>query len=172
VRVTYLPEDSSRSLQPESGIVRQKAVTKRMEERTMELILLLLLVVFGFVGYGMLKRYLLDQALGKQREMAHKERIIAMEKGLPIENLQSLEQPMVFNGSLQEKVLVWVRLAALGTGLVLIPAGVGICVAFYFSGVTDLQPAWTVGLIPVLCGFGLLLFFMLSKRFKEDLKSE
>ncbi len=138
----------------------------------MEVLLFLLLVVFGFVGYGMLKRFLLDQTLVKQREMIHKERIMAMEKGLPIDNLQLPEHTVMSDGSLQEKVLVWVRLIALGFGLFLIPAGIGICIAFHFSGNLDLQPVWTVGLIPILCGFGLLLFFLLSKGFKEDLKSK
>jgi len=137
----------------------------------MEVLLFLLLVIFGLVGYGMLKRFLLDQTLVKQREMVHKERIMAMEKGLPVDNLQLPERPEVSDSSIQEKVLVWVRIIALGFGLFLIPAGIGICVAFHYSGAVDLQPVWTVGLIPILCGFGLLLFFLLSKGFKEDLKS-
>lgn len=138
----------------------------------MELILLLLLVIFGCVGYGMLKRYLLDQALVKRREMVHKERIIAMEKGLPIENLQLGEEPLHVPGPSQEKVLVWVRLASLCVGLLLLLAGVGICIAFHFTSVSDLHDIWTIGVIPVLAGVGLLLFFVLSKGFKENLKSE
>ena len=138
----------------------------------MELILLLLLVIFGCVGYGMLKRYLLDQALVKRREMVHKERIIAMEKGLPIENLQSGEEPLLIPGPSQEKVLVWVRLGSLCVGLFLVLGGAGICVAFYFTSVSDLREVWTVGVIPLLVGVGLLLFFALSKSFKENLKSE
>ncbi|HUV12082.1 MAG TPA: hypothetical protein VMY18_00495 [Acidobacteriota bacterium] len=138
----------------------------------MELILLLLLAIFGCVGYGMLKRYLLDQALVKRREMVHKERIIAMEKGLPIENLQSGDESLIIPGSSQEKVLVWVRLASLCVGLFLLLAGAGICIAFHFTSVSDLRDIWTIGVIPVLAGVGLLLFFVLSKGFKENLKSE
>jgi hypothetical protein len=138
----------------------------------MELILLLVLVIFGCVGYGMLKRYLLDQSLVKQREMVHKERITAMEKGLPIENLQSVVESPTITSPSQEKVLVWVRLVSLFFGLFLILAGAGTCIAFYISELSDLRDAWSVGLIPVLAGVGLLLFFVLSKNFKENLKSE
>lgn len=138
----------------------------------MELILFLVLVIFGFVGYGILKHYLLDQALVKRREMVHKERILAMEKGLSIEDLQSPEEPLVLNSSSQEKTLAWVRLASLGIGLVLILGGVGICGAFYITEVAEVQEVWPLGLIPLLCGAGLLLFFLLSKSFKESLKSK
>jgi hypothetical protein len=138
----------------------------------MELILLLVLVIFGCVGYGMLKRYLLDQSLVKQREMVHKERITAMEKGLPIENLQSVVESPTITSPSQEKVLVWVRLVSLFLGLFLVLAGAGVCIAFYISELSDLRDAWSVGLIPVLAGVGLLLFFVLSKNFKENLKSE
>ena len=94
-----------------------------------------------------------------------------MEKGLSIEHMQS-EEPLELNNSGQEKMLVWVRMAALGVSLVLIPGGIGICGAFYFSKVAEINEMWTIGLIPFLCGGGLLLFFLLSKNFKASLKSE
>lgn len=138
----------------------------------MEVILLLVLVIFGCIGYGMLKRYLLDQAQVRRREMVHKERMTAMEKGLPIENLEFVDEPVTTSSRSQEKVLVWVRLVSLCTGLVCVLGGVGISVAFYYSSISDLREAWTVGTIPVLAGVGLLLFFAMSKSFKESLKSE
>ena len=84
------------------------------------LLTLLTLVVFGFVGFGILQRFLRSQSVGRRREMIHKERMAAMEKGLPIDSLGSDQDLVMENGASgqnQEKVLVWVRLVALCLGL-------------------------------------------------------
>ena len=136
------------------------------------LLTLLTLVVFGFVGFGILQRFLRSQSVGRRREMIHKERMAAMEKGLPIDSLGSDQDLVMENGASgqnQEKVLVWVRLVALCLGLFFLLGGIGMCLAFHFAHFQDLNTIWTVGFIPVLGGIGLLLFVVLSRGFKSSL---
>jgi hypothetical protein len=138
----------------------------------MELLALLTLVVFGFVGFGILQKFLRGQSVGRHREMIHKERMAAMEKGLPIDSLgvdQELTMKNEVSGQNQEKVLVWVRLVALCLGLFFLLVGIGMCIAFHFAHMQDLNTIWTVGFIPVLGGIGLLLFVVLSRGFKSSL---
>jgi len=138
----------------------------------MELLALVTLVVFGFVGFGILQKFLRSQSVGRRREMIHKERMAAMEKGLPIDSLgldQELSMKNEVSGQNQEKVLVWVRLVALCLGLFFLLVGIGMCIAFHFAHMQDLNTIWTVGFIPVLGGIGLLLFVVLSRGFKSSL---
>jgi hypothetical protein len=135
--------------------------------------LIVVSVILGVAGYVLLRRYLWAQAAMKRREMAHKERILAMEKGIPLDGLAPIDDladgleraPMS-----QERALALTRLAALGVGLFFLTTGLGVLLGFRYAGMTDLSSIWSIGLIPILGGVGLLLFVALSRRF--DLRSE
>jgi hypothetical protein len=60
--------------------------------------------------------------------------------------------------------ILWVRLAALCLGLTCLFGGVG--VALGLAAVSDPEGSgfWSLGLIPVFVGFGLLLFHRLSRN--------
>jgi hypothetical protein len=124
--------------------------------------------ILGVAGYVLLRRYLWAQAAMKRREMTHKERILAMEKGIPLEGLGPIDdlpdglQPPPMS---QERALVLTRLTALGVGLFFLTTGLGLCLGFRYADNTDLSSIWSVGLIPILGGVGLLLFVALSGRF-------
>ena len=42
--------------------------------------------------------------------------------------------------------------------------GIGICAAFYWAPDRGFHSMWTIGFIPILAGFGFLLYFALAPR--------
>lgn len=139
----------------------------------MNLLSFVLIAIVVLIGYGVLRQYLWARSSMKLREIAHVERMMAMEKGVSLENLspaEGLEAVSPFPRSAD--VLVWTRIVALCLGLFLLLAGTGICLAFFFAERAGLKEIWTVGLIPIFGGFGLLLFVLLSRDYKADLQHE
>lgn len=134
----------------------------------MDTLIVLILLVFGFAGYGLLRRHLRAQTALKRREMAHKERLLAMEKGLPLDGLEAGDDPDDVSAGAEDRALAWARLAALCVGLFLVALGTGLCLAFFFSGDPGMNRVWTLGFVPVLAGGGLLLFVALSPRFAPE----
>jgi hypothetical protein len=98
------------------------------------------------------------------RELLHRERLAAIDKGIPLHDLPAdlLVEP-------DEQVAVArAQLAALGAGLVLLLGGLGLIAALALTpdtpemgGMRDLAP---MGLIPTMTGAGLLLYHMLVRR--------
>ena len=139
-----------------------------MEAETPMESLIVVSVILGVAGYALLRRYLWAQAAMRRREMAHKERTLAMEKGIPLDGLAATDDELQLAPMSQERVLAVTRLASLGVGLFFLTTGLGLCLGFRYTENTDLNTIWSIGLIPILGGIGLLLFVALSRRF--DLK--
>lgn len=128
-----------------------------MERNTVVLILAVVLVL-GLVVVSLIRRYFLQAQQLHIRRMIHEERMKAMEQGLPIPEAgvyDELAAPVVPD-------LRTLRLAVLGAGLFLIFSGVGICVGFSLAADEHTSGAWSIGLIPVMAGIGLVLFHRLS----------
>ena len=51
----------------------------------------------------------------------------------------------------------------LGVGLVVMMGGVGFLVAMMISGDRELAKLWSIGLIPIFIGFGLMLYYFLTR---------
>lgn len=110
-------------------------------------------------------RHLRESKRVAEREMIHRERLAALEKGAALpELLAGLRAP----GDPPGNGRGWVSQAALLAGLALLFAGVGLFVAFTMipeapkgDGLHSLAP---VGLIPAFAGLGLLLFYDLDRR--------
>ena len=140
----------------------------------MEALILLLFVVACIVGIGLFRRYLAEKTLIRRREIMHQERMTAMEKGIPLDQLD--QEALSLEPSIQppsrKSALVWVRLTALCIGLVLLAAGIGVCVAFALIPEPEANDMWPLGFIPGLAGLGLLLFFGISSGFAAQLEVE
>ena len=134
----------------------------------MDTLIVLILLVFGFAGYGLLQRHLRAQTALKRREMAHKERVLAMEKGLPLDGLEAGDDPMDVSPGSETRAVTWARLGALFLGLFLLATGIGLCLGFYFANEPGMNRVWTVGFIPILGGGGLLLFVVLSRSLVSE----
>lgn len=110
-------------------------------------------------------RHLRESKRLAEREMVHRERMAALEKGAPLpELLAGLRAP----GEAPGNGRAWVAQAALLAGLTLLLGGVGLFVAFTMIADTPetagLQALAPVGLIPAFAGLGLLLFYDLDRR--------
>ena len=129
------------------------------------------LLFLGLLALGVLRRYLRNRQRLRLHEMAHRERMLAMEKGLPVSELPAGSD---FDAWLDE---AWTdrlldggrdRRVALALGLVMLFAGAGaLLLAWRLPGSsTDaetLKLATSLGLIPLMASFGLLLYYRLTR---------
>ncbi len=128
--------------------------------------MLVLTWVFGWAIIILIFIYLRNRKRQKMLELIHKERLAAMEKGIPIpewpdydiNGKSSLMEDLRRSRSKNPK-------AYLGAGALLVTIGAGICLAFYLVGV-DLRLLWPLGLIVVFIGIGLFIYHFLTKEGK------
>jgi hypothetical protein len=128
------------------------------------------LLILGLLALGVLGRYLRSRQRLRLLEMAHLERMLAMEKGLPVSEVQAGSD---FDAWLDE---LWTdrlfdggrdRRAALALGLVLLFAGSGALLLAWRlpnspADSAALKLAASLGLIPLMASFGLLLYYRLT----------
>ncbi|HEX6199391.1 MAG TPA: DUF6249 domain-containing protein [Thermoanaerobaculia bacterium] len=110
-------------------------------------------------------RHLRESKRVAEREMIHRERMAALEKGLALPELPAgLRAP----GELSGNGRAWVSQAALLAGLTLLFGGIGLFLAFFIIPDTPetagMQAIAPVGLMPAFAGVGLLLFYVLDRR--------
>lgn len=122
------------------------------------------LIVFGFatamITIMKLSANAREARRLRAREMLHRERLAAIEKGLP---LHELPAELMFEPRDEEfRTVSATRNAALAAGLIIAPAGVGMMVAF--AKIPDMRPLAPLGMIPILVGGGLLLYHSLSRK--------
>ena len=129
-----------------------------------------LILVLGLLALGLLRRDLRSRQRLRLHEMAHQERMLAMEKGLPISEvpdgsdfnawLDELWTDRLFDGGRDRRV-------ALALGLVLLFAGSGALLLAWrlpnsSADAAALKLAAWLGLIPLMASFGLLLYYRLT----------
>jgi len=128
------------------------------------------ILVLGLLALGLLRRDLRNRQRLRLHEMAHQERMLAMEKGLPISEvpagsdfdawLDELWTDRLFDGGRDRRV-------ALALGLVLLFAGSGALLLAWrlpssSADAEALKLAASLGLIPLMASFGLLLYYRLT----------
>jgi len=132
--------------------------------------LAMVLLILGLVALGVLRRYLHNRQRLRLHEMAHRERMLAMEQGLPASDVPPGSE---FDAWLDE---AWTdrlldsgrdRQAALALGLVMLFAGTGALLLAWRlpASTTDaetLKLAASLGVIPLMASFGLLLYYRLT----------
>jgi Domain of unknown function (DUF6249) len=127
---------------------------------------LALAVVLAFI-WG--RQYLKLRKQHSEREMLHRERLLAMEKGIPLPEFPALvEEP---NGSLLDYMSASMKHVApkltLGCGLILIFGGAGIVASFIIVPDSELHKVWSVGLIPGFIGVGFVLYYLFMRRSEQ-----
>ncbi len=97
-------------------------------------------------------------------EVIQKERLVAMEKGLPMPELPDYDQADArrFAETLALADRVNPRWP-LGAGAVLVLGGIGTTLALFLSGESYHNRVWSMGLIPVFVGLGLFLHYRLTR---------
>ena len=107
------------------------------------------------------------QAANRAREMLHRERLAAIERGLPPPELTGDEwesaAPLIDDSTaaLLRRALPRFFLAV---GLLSVFIGLGAIAAFGMAPDEELRKIWSVGLLPLLFGVGCLLYFLLTRR--------
>lgn len=96
-------------------------------------------------------------------EMIQKERLVAMEKGIPMPELPDYDdggRPSL--DALAERLRVHPRWP-LGAGALLVVGGIGVTIALRLSNDPMHHDVWSMGLIPIFVGFGLFLHYRLTR---------
>lgn len=140
-------------------------------------VLAVTMLILGLVALAVWRNHLHASKRMQIQKIIHEERMMAMEKGVAIEDLkhESLNQDItkdgVDNGLEQHgsKSLMWVRICSLCFGLIFFFGGVGMTIGFPLASDEEIKGMWSMGLIPVLIGIGLLLFYGLSKGYENKL---
>ena len=123
-----------------------------------------LFLFFGCWGLILVGRNIKAKTRLKENEMIHRERIEAMQKGLPVPPYPEL--PSVEPST---RAVDWVRMISLVLGLLFLFTGIGMCAAFLIE--PDWREVWPMGLVPAMAGIGFLLFYNLSRGFTTTSES-
>ena len=115
-----------------------------------------LLWIFGWGGFFWLFMYLKNRANQRRLEMIHQERMVAMEKGIPLPELPDLNPRLPKDPGRKKN-------APLAAGIVFASLGVGGMIALQLSPVDGVHDYWTLPLPLVFLGVGLLLYYFLTR---------
>ena len=120
--------------------------------------------IFGLISFGLVRKALADKERLQLREMIHRERMAAIEKNMPLEgiHLEDATMPEVTVTSSRTDTIAWIRFTALFLGLAFFFGGIGMSVGFRIAPEPDFNDIWSIGLIPTLTGFGLLIFYFMT----------
>lgn len=120
--------------------------------------------VFGWLILLLVAWHLRGQRRQHRFDLAHKERMMAMEKGIPLPELPLNDEPG--RPGLAAEIVGQIRINPrwpLGIGAVFIMLGLGVCAALRLSGDPEAVKAWSFGLIGVFLGVGLILHYFLTR---------
>lgn len=123
-----------------------------------------LLWVFGWVILLLVAWHIRGLRRQRRLELAHKERMMAMEKGIPLPELPEIDEPL--RRPLVAEVLGSIRINPrwpLGLGALSVMLGLGVSAAFWLSQEDYHNRVWSFGLIGVFFGFGLMLHYLLTR---------
>ena len=120
--------------------------------------------IFGWAAVWLVRKRAREANAMKRRELVHQERLAAIERGVPLPEIPDLEDSASDWLSPEADYVraLWLRRVSLFLGLVAVATGVGMCAAFYWSSDRGFNSMWTLGLIPILAGTGLLLYGVVS----------
>lgn len=120
---------------------------------------LIIAVILGFVWT---RSYLQFKKRAQEREMIHRERMLAMEKGIPLPEFPVVElEP---RGSLLDYVSSHsvIPKFSLALGILLVFGGVGLMAALMLSP-RAAHEAWSFGFIPLFLRTGFVLYYFVSR---------
>jgi len=123
---------------------------------------------FGIAGFWVLVWHLRGQRRQRKMDMIHQERMLAMEKGIPLPELPEFPETR----AVQRRGSEWGPLNPrwpLGVGVIFILLGAGISLAYYLAGDAELARSaqvarvWPFGLIGVAAGLGFILHYLIVR---------
>jgi hypothetical protein len=130
----------------------------------MDMMVFTLFWVFGWVILLLVAWQLRASRRERRQERLHKERLVAMEKGIPLPELPAEEEtsrrPLV--AELVGSIRINPRWP-LGIGALFVMVGIGVSLALALSQEQEQYRVWSVGLIPLFFGLGLMLHYALTR---------
>jgi hypothetical protein len=117
---------------------------------------------FMWLAFVLLSRELQERKRLRYRRIAQEERTLALEKGVPLPEIPSIEPEEEGGGFSRWRRFL--RRDSLASGLLLSFLGIGIGLACFFSGEGNLRDLWSLGFVPLMAGAGLLLHHALQGR--------
>lgn len=130
----------------------------------MDPLVLSLVWVFGWVILLLVAWHLRNSLRDRRLERQHKERMMAMDKGIPLPELPA--EAEIGRSALFEQVVGAIRINPrwpLGLGALFVMLGIGISTALALSQEAEHYRVWSFGLIPVFFGVGLMLHYALTR---------
>lgn len=117
----------------------------------------------AILGFLWARSYLHFKKRQQEREWLHRERMLAMEKGIPLPEFPAVEPEP--GGTLLDYLSSQniVPKFSLGLGVLLLFLGAGLLTALRLSPEPDIQDSWTFGFIPLFLGFGFLLYYWVAR---------
>jgi hypothetical protein len=117
--------------------------------------------VFGWLVFFLVLKHISNRHRQKKLELIYKERLAAMDKGIPLPELPDYDE--------KPSALVITPLRPnprwpLGVGAVAVMLGLGLSVALLLSGDPVHRDIWPFGLIGVFLGVGLFLHYALTRE--------
>lgn len=125
-----------------------------------------LIWIFGWATIWYLRRRAVESRSLKMRELLHRERLAAIDKGVPLPEIPVEDEgdPVWLRPEAERMRAVWLRRLALVLGLLFLFGGVGMSAGFYWAPDRGFYDMWTLGMIPAMSGVGLLLYVLVAPR--------
>ena len=120
--------------------------------------------IFGWVVVWYLRRRAAERRSLALRELVHRERMAALERGVPLPEIPAEEEmtPAWLTPEAERMRALWLSRLALIAGCVSLFGGLGVCAGFYWAPDRGFYGMWTLGLMPALTGVGFLLYVLLA----------
>jgi len=127
---------------------------------------IVLVWIFGWATIWYLRRRSLEERALKLRELVHRERMAAIDKGVPLPEIPADDEigPAWLQPEAERVRSAWLRRLALIVGLLALFVGLGMCVGFYWAPARGFHDMWTLGFIPAMGGVGLLLYAAVAPK--------
>ena len=125
----------------------------------------IVVIILGPMALHVLGRFLRNRQWLRLREMGHQERMLALEKGLPVpDDLAGGDYEAWLDGTSAERLLEagWDRRVTLAVGLVMLFASIGVLLFAWLmppisNDAVGLKIAGGLGIIPLMASVGMLL---------------
>ncbi len=120
---------------------------------------------FGWLAFFLVLKALSDRNKRHRQELINRERMAALEKGIPMPELPDYDAPPRAPVVLLSS---WNPRWPLGLGALSIMVGIGASLAMYLSGDGYHNQVWPFGLLGVFFGIGLFLHYALTRPSRDD----
>lgn len=135
------------------------------------------LFLFSLIALAVGAWLVVRQQNFRLRQMRHRERLATLERGLQLEPGHDREGDEGMSNVAEQwkdpaTYINWFQLTTLGLACLLTFGGIGMLVSFIIVEDAEIRKLWSLGLIPIMTGFGLFLFWILSTNILKKQRTD